>query len=294
MEGRIFDIQRFSIHDGPGIRTTVFLKGCNLRCGWCHNPESVSPHAEIQRFPNKCIGCGACVRACPNNTFGQAEGRTVWDRGKCTGCGRCAELCYTGSRRLFGRTVSVDQVLGEVLADKGFYKETGGMTVSGGEPLLQADFLAELLARAGGEGIHTAVDTAGHVPWSTFERVLALTDLFLYDVKLVDAARHQEATGVSNSLILKNLDRLCGSGARIWVRIPCIPGFNAEDASMEALAELLAPYTPHLERVELLSFHKLGGGKHESLDQTYAYGNADLIPKERLERWQGLFKGERR
>ncbi len=289
MEGRIFDIQRFSTHDGPGIRTTVFFKGCNLRCGWCHNPESIAPHAEIQRFPAKCIGCGACVRACPAGAFVPGEYGTVWDRSKCEGCGRCAEVCFAGARRLSAHTISVDSAVREVLADKVFYKENGGMTASGGEPLLQADFLAALLSRLRAEGVHTAIDTAGNVPWARFEQVLAHTNLFLYDIKAADAARHRAGTGVTNDLILANFDRLCDTGARIWVRIPCIPGFNADDASMEALAALLAPYAQCLDKVELLSFHKLGGGKYESMDQAYTYKDTDAIPKERMERWRGLF-----
>ena len=305
MDGMVFNIQRFSIHDGPGIRTTVFLKGCNLRCFWCHNPESLQPEPQLQVFPQKCIGCGKCLEVCPlqahqliaspvaatvaapdqaaetvagteitasGNTATLAKslsGRKIFLRERCTGCGKCAETCYAGALVLTGKKMTVEEVVAEIEKDRPFYENSGGgATFSGGEPLLQSDFLAEALEACRRKGIHTAVDTAGNVPWPTFRRVLPLTDLFLFDMKTADPALHRRATGVTNTRILKNLACLAAAGTRIHVRIPVIPGMNDSPEEMAAMADILAGI-PGLEKVELLPFHRLGGGKYESLGMTY-------------------------
>ena len=204
MTATIFDIQRCSFVDGPGIRTTVFFKGCNLRCAWCHNPESQSAHPEMLYYRDKCVGCGKCREKCPNGLE------------KCDLCGKCEPYCAADARRVCGKSYTVDEILGEVLADKPFYETSGGgVTFSGGECLLHPEFLRGLLQKCKENGLHTAVDTAGHVPFSAFEHVLPYTDLFLYDIKLMDTQAHRTYVGVENTLILENLARLLQRGAKV-------------------------------------------------------------------------------
>lgn len=280
IQGLVFDIQRFSVHDGPGIRTTVFFKGCNLRCFWCHNPESVDLLPEIMFVPQKCIGCGKCLTACKNGCHAAADGKHVFLRENCVRCGECAKTCFAKALTIAGTCKTAEEVLDEVEKDMPFYKNSGGgMTCSGGEPMLQTEFLRELLMKAKDRGISTAVDTAGNVPFENFLEVLPYTDLFLYDLKSMDDSVHREATGVVNERIKENIRKLSEAGARIWVRIPVIPGVNAEAGNMEATAELLKPLNPEL--VELLTFHKLGGGKYESVGRVYAAKN--LEPKTKAE-----------
>ena len=277
MTGKIFDIQRYSVHDGPGIRTTVFLAGCGLRCFWCHNPESFEAAPRLQFFEAKCVGCGKCVGACARGCHAADEnGRRVIDRAKCAACGACAAACWAGALSMTVRVEDSARVLATVALDKPFYKGKGGMTVSGGEPLLQAEFTAELLKGAKARGIHTAVDTAGFIPYAGFKAALPYADLFLYDIKCMDEETHRRATGVSNGLILENLERLSAEGAKIAVRIPVIPGVNNTPENMEQTAAFLRGLPTCVESVELLNFHKLGGGKYEPLGM--AYPAADLLP----------------
>lgn len=280
-EGIIFDIQRYCVHDGPGIRTTVFFKGCSLRCFWCHNPESYKKTPELGFYPDKCIGCGKCLKACENGGHRiDAAGGRIIDRGACTACGRCARSCFAKAIMMIGRSYGVAEVMRQVLADAPFYKRSGGgLTCSGGEPLLQSGFLARLLAEARENGIHTAIDTAGNVAYGAFELAIPYADLVLYDLKCMDDARHREATGVSNALILDNFDRLASSGQTdIWVRIPVIPGVNDDMENMEETARFLSG-RPAVKRVELLPYHSLGGGKYESFGLKFA--RMDLRPPTR-------------
>lgn len=259
MDGRIFDIQRFSIYDGPGIRTNVFLKGCNLRCKWCHNPESQRMANDLLFYKEKCVGCGACKAVC-DKAF----------TSECTGCGKCAEVCKHGAREVSGRTVSADEVVEKVLRDRRFYKTSGGgVTLSGGEPLLQPDFAAEILEKCKAAGLHTAVETAGNVPWSTFERVLPYLDLVLFDLKSLDDGIHKELTGVSNRQILDNAQKLKTSGVALRFRTPVIPGYN--DGEVAAIAEFAkgAEY-------ELLAYHETGRGKYDALGRDYPV--SDVVP----------------
>lgn len=247
----IFDIQRNSFVDGPGIRTTVFFKGCNLRCKWCHNPESQSFEKQMMFYKDKCTGCGKCHEACPNHLK------------KCDFCGKCELYCPAEARKICGREYTSDEVLAEVIKDKAFYENSGGgVTFSGGECMLQLDFLCEILKKCKAAGIHTAVDTAGNVPWKSFEKILPFTDLFLYDIKAFGAELHRKDTGVSNELILENLKNLSGR-ADIIVRIPVIGGYNDNDEEIRQIADFLKQIK--IFKAELLPYHAMGEHKYTAL-----------------------------
>lgn len=263
MEGMIFNIQRFSIHDGPGARTTVFFKGCNLKCKWCHNPESISTKVQIEFNPERCIGCGACFKVCPNCAHYLDENKVHRiNRIKCDGCLLCTEICYANALVAVGIQVDSNYLFKSILTDEIYYKNSlGGVTFSGGECMLQIDFLSDILNKCKERGIHTAVDTAGNVPWSYFEKIMDDTDLFLYDVKAADTNRHKQITGIGNDLILQNLRRLSEIGKQIYVRIPFILDYNNDQ--IEDIAEILKPL--NITKVELLPYHKLGNSKYTSL-----------------------------
>ncbi|MDR1927843.1 MAG: glycyl-radical enzyme activating protein [Oscillospiraceae bacterium] len=289
-QGMVFDIQRYCVHDGPGIRTTVFLKGCNLRCFWCHNPESYRAGQDLMFYPNKCIGCGKCFALCPlgcHSTDG--AGKHLIDREKCTVCGVCARRCFAGALTLSGKTRGVADVMKTVRADAAFYRNSGGgMTVSGGEPMLQPEFTAALLRTAHEEQIHTALDTAGNVEYAAYEALLPFVSLILFDLKCMDSTRHKEVTGVGNERILANLRRLGEGKTPIWVRIPVIPGVNDNAASMQ-LAAALTRGLSAVEKVELLPYHGLGSGKREALGLAYDHRGMEAPSKEALEELETYF-----
>jgi len=267
--GLVFDIQRFSIHDGPGIRTTVFLKGCPLHCPWCHNPESQAPVPELLLWPERCIGCAACLDACRHGAIARDGTGVITDLALCTACGACAEACYAEARVLVGRTMSVAQVMAEVERDVVFYDQSGGgVTLSGGEPLAQSDFLLALLRALRRRGLHTALDTCGHAPWQVLDRVRPYVDLFLYDLKLMDDARHRRITGVSNATILDNVRALAAAGHRLRLRVPIIPGVNDDEANVRALGAFAAAL-PGLDGVDLLAYHPTARDKYRRLNRNY-------------------------
>jgi pyruvate formate lyase activating enzyme len=281
--GRVFDIQRYSIHDGPGIRTTVFLQGCPLSCPWCHNPESRSPLPEVRLIAGRCARCGACLEVCPRAPEPAEDGLPVIDPARCVHCGRCAEACPTGARRLAGGPVTVDQVLDAAERDRPFYEESGGgVTFSGGEPFLQAEFLLACLEGARRRGLHTAVDTCGYAPRETVLRAAAWTDLFLYDVKVVDPARHEAETGVPLAPILENLRALDAAGAAIWLRTPLVPGVNDSAEDLDALGRLAASLG-RTRRIHLLPYHPLASEKYRGMGRPYALEGVARPSPERVE-----------
>ena len=267
MEGVIFDIQRFSVHDGPGIRTTVFMKGCSLRCAWCHNPEGLQRDPQIQFFRERCIGCGRCggVRELEN-----------------------AAKCPAGALTKVGQSVTPDRLLEEVLADLDFYGSDGGVTFSGGECLLQADFVSYMLKTLKERGITTAVDTCGNVPWENIEKALPYCDTWLYDVKCADPETHRRFTGSGNGRILENLEKLGSTGANIWIRVPLIPDCNDNQTEMERIAQI-ATSTPGVSRVTLMPYHTLGKSKYETLGLTPGYETDKVINRTRLDEFKTLF-----
>ena len=241
---KIFDIQRNSFVDGPGIRTTVFFKGCNLKCAWCHNPEGQSAEREWMYYPNKCVGCGRCETVNLENTD---------------------FICLHDAKTICGKEFTVDEVMKEILKDRIFYETSnGGVTFSGGECMLQIDLLEEILKECKAYGIHTAIDTAGHVPFEYFERILPHTDLFLYDVKCFDRIKHKQYTGVDNERILDNLKRLLMRRASVWIRIPVIVGVNDSDFEMKEIKKYLDSFGA-VEKIELLPYHAMGEHKYAAL-----------------------------
>jgi pyruvate formate lyase activating enzyme len=281
--GLIFDIRRYSVNDGPGIRTTVFLKGCPLSCAWCHNPEGRSGQVELMVRAGRCIRCMSCEYLCPKSALTLTDRGPSVDRALCDVCGECVEDCYSGTLELAGRLVDACEVVEQVGRDQLFFEQSqGGVTFSGGEPLRQVDFLRELLTGCKQQGIHTTVDTCGYASWEAFEPVLALTDLFLYDFKLADSVLHKQYTGVSTELILANLQKLSALGKRIWVRIPVVPGINDTTTSIQAAGEFLSSL-PSLELVELLPYHGSAVAKYEGLGLDYELSNIQSPSPEHME-----------
>jgi len=271
MDGRVLDIKRLSVHDGPGIRTTVFLKGCPLACRWCHNPESISPEPEIGLLKRKCIGCGKCAEVCPTGAHVFDDGTHVLNHELCTACGKCVDACLPDALEYYGRETSAEKVAQAVLEDRTFYLQSGGgCTISGGEPLLQAAFCAEVFSLLRAQNVHCAIDTSGAAAWESFETVFPCTDLFLYDVKHTDERLHREHTGSPARGIIENLERLSACGVPIEIRIPMVPGFNADERSMAAIGKLLNGL-PNIVGVRLLPYH-LARLKYETV------GHADTMP----------------
>jgi pyruvate formate lyase activating enzyme len=289
--GIIFDIERFAIHDGPGIRTTLFLKGCPLACWWCHNPEAVGGRPQLAFFAEKCIGCGRCFAACPEGVHEPAaDGSRVMHRERCTLCGRCVAECCSGALVVEGREISVEKAVTELSRDRPFYETSGGgVTLSGGEPLAQPAFSAAVLERCRAEGMHTCLDTSGQAPWDDLERALRWTDLVLYDFKLADPERHRKYTGVGNDLILGNLAKVDARGMPIEVRVPVIPGVNDDVENIAATAAFLAPLRS-VRRVTLLGYHRFGESKYRRLGRAYRLEGMQPPSRERMEEVAGRLR----
>lgn len=270
--GLVFDIQRCSLQDGPGIRTTVFLKGCPLHCLWCHNPESTRPRPQLWFDASKCVGCFHCLDVCESGAHYRDAGQHELDYELCTACGKCVDSCAGDAVKIIGQTMSTDQVMSVVLRDRDYYNQSGGgLTVSGGEPTAQFEFTFALLQASKKAGIHTCVETSGAVSWRKLEALARYTDLFLYDYKISDPKLHRKMVGCSNGMILQNLDKLVGLGARVVLRCPLIPSINDDDAHLQTIADLAAKY-PHLASVEVMPYHNFGVGKGEKV------GAIDYLP----------------
>ena len=280
--GCVFNIERFAIRDGPGIRTTVFLKGCPLRCLWCANPESIRPVPQLYYIERLCTRCGRCVEACPNRaTTAGAEGAIQIDRELCTGCGKCVEVCPNSAREIVGKLMSVDQVFEEVRKDTLFYQNSGGgVTASGGEPTQQPEFVSQLFRRCHLAAIHTCLDTCGLARPEVLRKVLEHTDLVLYDIKHMDPVRHEELTGVDNAVVLANARMVAALGKPMRIRVPLIPGHNDSEQNMRALAAFMAELK--LTRVDLLPYHSLGRDKYNRLGIRYQLSELKPFEEEQV------------
>jgi pyruvate formate lyase activating enzyme len=287
----ITDIQKYSIHDGSGIRTTIFFKGCPLTCTWCHNPETQNFSRQLLFQKERCTGCGSCVPACPRKAVSIQEGLAVTAQEACGQCGICTDYCLQNIRVISGKYYSVEELIREIDKDKTFYESSeGGVTLSGGEVLAQdMDFLDELLKKLYDKGNRVNIDTCGYVPYSAFERVLPYVDTFLYDVKLMDTELHKKYTGVSNHLILENLKKLSLAHAGIWIRIPVIVGVNASVENMIQTARFLKDEKIALKQINLLPYHNTGSGKYNRLQWEYPGENYTVPSDEELKEYITIF-----
>jgi len=295
----ILHLQRLSTEDGPGIRTTIFFKGCPLQCWWCHNPESISPHPQVQWLGNRCIGCEQCLAACPNGALTRLlDGSIFIDREKCQSCGLCAGVCPSTALEVLGERVNLDDLVFELLKDQAYFQTSGGgVTASGGEPTLQAKFVAQLFERLQAEGIHTALDTCGACSPQAFEAILPHTNLVLYDLKLMDTVQHQQVTGLRNEVILENLKRIVHwiqdnrSNSRLWIRTPLIPGFTDSAENLEAIGMFLNQNLDGLvDHWELCAFNNLCRDKYHRLGMNWYFEGTPLLSQSILDRCELIAK----
>jgi pyruvate formate lyase activating enzyme len=287
VQGLITDIKRFAVHDGPGVRTTIFLKGCVLHCGWCHNPETINLKAELMLYLEQCIGCGACFTVCPTGAHEMTEDGHVLHRELCAGCGRCVEECYAGALKMVGNKTSVADLMEIIRQDIPFYQVSGGgVTLSGGEPLVQPKFTKKLLQQCKEEHIHTALDTSGSVPWRVLETVLPYVDLVLYDLKHISPSRHRKYTGASNHLILENMKRLADCRVPVEIRMLIIPTINDSWSFISRAAKFLESLD-NITAVRLLAYHHLAGSKYRRLDKVDTLPNVASPTDDQLQRIAG-------
>ena len=290
VKGIVFNIQRFSVQDGPGIRTTVFLKGCPLECPWCSNPESIKPYPEVAHVAAMCKQCGSCIKVCDLKAISFAEKGIKIDREKCNNCGKCVEVCINDALKLFGNEVSVEEVLDEAIKDKLYYHSSdGGVTASGGEALRQARFVSALFELCHEEGIHTTLDTSGHCRQADMEMVLEHTDLVLFDLKLIDPGSHIAILKASNQPIHRNARLIVERGVPMIVRIPLIPGLTDTDENLEGVANFVRELDSELP-INILPYHRMGMGKYPMLDREYKLSELQLVPDEILKEIVDYFK----
>lgn len=289
MTGIVFDIEKFALHDGPGIRTVVFMKGCPLRCIWCHNPESQETQPEIFFTPEKCIGCGWCFQCCPNHCHVMEGGKHVFRRENCIHCGKCTENCYAGALEKVGEPMSVDEVIVEVMKDRIFYDRSGGgLTLSGGEPMFQFEFTKELLQAAKKEHLHTCVETCGYAPFARLEELFPLVDLWLWDVKASDPEKHRQITGISNELILENLFKLDDKGVKSVLRCPLVPSINDDEKHLLNIAKL-ANSLKNVQRIDLEPYHPLGENKNKRLGCNKFF-TAQFVTVEEMNKYRSFLR----
>jgi len=292
MSSLVTNIQGYSIHDGPGIRTVVFLKGCSLECQWCSNPECISPHPEVGFIKSLCTKCGKCAEICPEGALVYEEGKFPRiDREKCTGCDICSSVCAYQALALYGKSMTADEVFDAVNRDTMFYQASGGgVTVSGGEPLLQPEFVGDLFEKCRQAGIHTCIETSGYAAESALRQVLPYTDYILYDLKHLNSGKHRQYTGKPNSLILSNAKIAAASGVETLFRMPLIPGINDDMQNIKETAEFLHGLGNSARRIELMPYHRLGKGKYESLDKEYRLSELLSPEPEHLESVKKVFE----
>lgn len=282
------NIQKYSIHDGPGIRTTVFFKGCPLKCWWCHNPESQNYQHDIMYYDERCTGCGVCIKRCPQGALSMVDNKVVRDTKKCELCGNCTDFCPRSAREYVGQDVTVRELMKEINKDAIFYEQSGGgVTFSGGEPMTQAKFLLEMLKACKEKGYHTTVDVSGYGRWEDFQSILDYVDLFLFDVKLMNDEAHKKYMGLSNKEIFENLKKLSDAGTNMYVRMPIIAGVNDDDENIRLSIEFLKKI--HLQHVNLLPYHKMGMEKYRRLNLTYQLTGEERPTEEKMNAIADLF-----
>ena len=270
-KGLVFNIQRFSIHDGPGIRTLIFLKGCNLRCEWCSNPEGQEYEVQVLFNKRKCTLCGECVKCCPENANRIENGEIIYNRELCRSCGKCVSACLSGARSLSGKWMSISEIIDIVFEDEVFIRHSGGgVTLSGGEPTYQYDFVSELLEHLKRNNIHTAIETCGYIKWEKLKTLLNKIDLILFDLKHIDDKKHEAFTGVSNKLIIDNLKRLIKAKEDITVRVTLVPGFNDSKIEKENIEGFIRSLGKEV-RIEYLKYHEMGKLKYDLLGRPYGF-----------------------
>ena len=289
--GTVFDIRKYSIHDGPGIRTAVFFKGCPLECRWCHNPEGRSYRPELIFHPVRCILCDDCLEACPNGAIRRENDSISINRMLCKSSGECTLVCTSEALQIVGREMTVRQIMTEIESDSVFYEQSGGgATFTGGEPLAQPGFLQELLSACRTSGVHTTVDTSGFSPWRVLDKIRPLVDLFLYDLKLMEDERHRHWTGVSNKTILSNLQQLTNAGQKIMIRIPLIPGINDDDINLKQIGAFLSALR-NIPQVELLPYHNIAEAKYAGLGMSYDLGKIRPPSQDQMQAHIALMAG---
>lgn len=285
----VTDIQRFSIHDGPGIRTIVFFKGCPLHCKWCQNPETWEKTPEIMQRKELCIGCGTCLKKCLQNALSATSSGIFLDRNKCIRCGMCADQCYAEALTVVGTYQSKEEIMKEVLCDRTFYEESGGgLTLSGGEVTMYPDFASELLHMAQNECIHTAIETCGYCRWEDLERILRYTDLVLFDIKIVDRDKFEKYIGGSSRIVLQNLQRICRMRKPVILRFPLIPGVNDDSDSLEQIC--MVAKENNLQQLHIMPFHQVGSAKWKGIDRNYAFEDHALPTDDNIENARCFFE----
>ena len=294
MDGKplVFNIQKFSTHDGDGVRTTIFVKGCPLKCRWCHNPESQRYEKELIFHHNKCVVCGKCVVKCPQQANSIVDGKLVFDRDKCTACGVCTDWCIKEAREIAGKEYTVDELVKEAKKDQIFYEQSGGgVTLSGGEVMAQnIDYIEQLCKRLHREGISVFIDTSGYTKYENLKRLIPFADVFLYDIKAIDSEEHKDYIGVDNALILENLVKLSNDGAGIYARLPIIGKVNATDGYINSVIRFLEDNHVKVQQVNLLPYHDIGKGKYASLDRPYDEASMVKPDKELMEHFKTMFE----
>jgi len=291
--GMVFNMQRDSTEDGPGIRTTVFLKGCLMHCPWCHNPESIKPDPELVWYDIKCIGCRKCINSCPRHALSFSHNGIVINRSRCIGCGECTKFCPSGALQIYGKEYTVKEAADIVLRDKVFYEKSGGgITISGGEPSLQVDFIIALMQVMREEKVHIALDTCGGVKWQTLKSIVELSDLVLYDIKCMDSDNHLKYTGISLELVLENAKEITKTGKPMWIRTPIIPGYTDSDENVKSISRFIKDNLPSVQRYDLLAFNNLCVPKYRRLDRTWVFNDKSAISQDKMENLAAIAKRE--